>query len=125
MGPRFNGVEDLKARVCPYQRTSASMGPRFNGVEDHLIRDCANIGVNASMGPRFNGVEDWGEDGAALSRRRLQWGHALMAWKTRRLMIASAERSELQWGHALMAWKTRSVEQSGWPRSTSFNGATL
>ena len=35
------------------------------------------------MGPRFNGVEDR-DDRRTTARRslRLQWGHALMAWKT-------------------------------------------
>ena len=34
MGPRFNGVEDMRAHVPCDAATAASMGPRFNGVED-------------------------------------------------------------------------------------------
>ena len=35
------------------------------------------------MGPRFNGVEDVLTGGiASLEYAPLQWGHALMAWKT-------------------------------------------
>ena len=36
----------------------------------------------------------------------LQWGHALMAWKTRDNGVPTYVKIELQWGHALMAWKT-------------------
>ena len=34
------------------------------------------------MGPRFNGVEDDESRAAGSNLAGLQWGHALMAWKT-------------------------------------------
>ena len=52
------------------------------------------------MGPRFNGVEDIEEAAKAVEAERLQWGHALMAWKT--------------------------FQKTGFrPHSYTFNGATL
>ena len=109
MGPRFNGVEDndvesvtvnaialqwghalmaWKTSSGPSFRNRgprASMGPRFNGVEDYRKWQGALPRLAASMGPRFNGVED--SSGIVLFRllvEMLQWGHALMAWKTYR-----------------------------------------
>ena len=35
------------------------------------------------MGPRFNGVEDQLSEAVRnIGNTKLQWGHALMAWKT-------------------------------------------
>ena len=83
------------------------------------------------MGPRFNGVEDAvNRLPSSREKQMLQWGHALMAWKTafnlrprhragdasmgprfngvedETTKVASAVATPLQWGHALMAWKT-------------------
>ena len=58
------------------------MGPRFNGVEDKIIERPGVITADASMGPRFNGVEDCRSHRSLSPPNRLQWGHALMAWKT-------------------------------------------
>ena len=41
------------------------------------------------MGPRFNGVEDFKLGPVAQDNRLLQWGHALMAWKTLREQTAT------------------------------------
>ena len=67
----------------------------------------------------------------------LQWGHALMAWKTRhnrdgggngsdasmgprfngveddQMPFRQVDVAELQWGHALMAWKTALPGRAG------------
>ena len=59
MGPRFNGVEDKETNHAYKTRSDASMGPRFNGVEDRVLTEENKLAAN------------W-----------LQWGHALMAWKT-------------------------------------------
>ena len=84
MGPRFNGVEDAGPLVpSPSHGTNASMGPRFNGVEDHNRRVTSQCRIEASMGPRFNGVEDKRRANDKRNPEQLQWGHALMAWKTR------------------------------------------
>ena len=133
MGPRFNGVEDHRLRRPQQQRQSTrlqwghalmawktalieirdgklygpSMGPRFNGVEDEAIEDNPHSGRAPSMGPRFNGVEDPpAEMRELLARAILQWGHALMAWKTWIAESNGLSDIHLQWGHALMAWKT-------------------
>ena len=83
MGPRFNGVEDLEAILTNIHAVNASMGPRFNGVEDLASYDATTTQSPASMGPRFNGVEDAFVELDGTSRHdALQWGHALMAWKT-------------------------------------------
>ena len=83
------------------------------------------------MGPRFNGVEDGVKKWSVDYSEQLQWGHALMAWKTRSPAVlrcgaikasmgprfngvedivigalAMCSMLVLQWGHALMAWKT-------------------
>ena len=58
------------------------MGPRFNGVEDKPTGSAGTLGDAASMGPRFNGVEDQEKVADVSVRLKLQWGHALMAWKT-------------------------------------------
>ena len=59
------------------------------------------------MGPRFNGVEDKQLECQSNPSHSLQWGHALMAWKTTKGAAARSAEDALQWGHALMAWKTR------------------
>ena len=65
------------------------------------------------MGPRFNGVEDLSDPTTIKQRNhRLQWGHALMAWKTSQYWDDPTNLRMLQWGHALMAWKT-SVTDAG------------
>ena len=58
------------------------------------------------MGPRFNGVEDLRPIPDADVLHLLQWGHALMAWKTVDGDFKGSRVYTLQWGHALMAWKT-------------------
>ena len=59
------------------------MGPRFNGVEDTPPASGRAPPSIASMGPRFNGVEDAAPAVPTLPTAVvLQWGHALMAWKT-------------------------------------------
>ena len=59
------------------------MGPRFNGVEDESEPLRPGLSRLASMGPRFNGVEDLrSADHRQPEGTGLQWGHALMAWKT-------------------------------------------
>ena len=84
------------------------MGPRFNGVEDKLADCRAKHNTDwASMGPRFNGVEDNEKLFQCPLGALLQWGHALMAWKTSVEDATRIARILLQWGHALMAWKTR------------------
>ena len=83
MGPRFNGVEDEGDwQVEPTEVRVASMGPRFNGVEDRPLQLVVIWIIGASMGPRFNGVEDVKPSGGLAGFSKLQWGHALMAWKT-------------------------------------------
>ena len=72
----------------------------ISGVEVQLLL------VAASMGPRFNGVEDSGRRGGFRGANWLQWGHALMAWKTQGNSSERIPERPLQWGHALMAWKT-------------------
>ena len=127
------------------------MGPRFNGVEDLLLGLGIAVLEKASMGPRFNGVEDRFSNSVLRSKASgLQWGHALMAWKTHHAPVgteASGEASmgprfngvedrgdtlytppkgnQLQWGHALMAWKTRQHRPRTVLVPRSFNGATL
>ena len=127
MGPRFNGVEDRLDRlvrpalICQLQwghalmawktcgfgdwgkiGCGASMGPRFNGVEDPEVRLKWKLAARASMGPRFNGVED-----------------------PDRLATRTRPRTRLQWGHALMAWKTHILAMLDDQPLQSFNGATL
>ena len=59
------------------------MGPRFNGVEDPSLPPDVTFLTTPSMGPRFNGVEDdVAGDAHGCLNAGLQWGHALMAWKT-------------------------------------------
>ena len=77
------------------------------------------------MGPRFNGVEDvlplYLPNGCDL----LQWGHALMAWKTTLHAVMLDRMKRLQWGHALMAWKTVPHGVANEAKASRFNGATL
>ena len=77
------------------------------------------------MGPRFNGVEDGDKiEAERRARGMLQWGHALMAWKTSLTFDVGPHLERLQWGHALMAWKTREPRFRR-PHCRRFNGATL
>ena len=125
MGPRFNGVEDVDVCIRDAFHWAPSMGPRFNGVEDRRASAAVHLHQEPSMGPRFNGVEDFlNQPLYALSRFALQWGHALMAWKTDQIDEVTRREIYLQWGHALMAWKTTSTRRTARP-GTTFNGATL
>ena len=93
-------------------KASPSMGPRFNGVEDLAVVSEASVSTTVpSMGPRFNGVEDQpGRSWFGCNQDDLQWGHALMAWKTLFPIGPARAPGRLQWGHALMAWKTGNAD---------------
>ena len=102
------------------------MGPRFNGVEDEWTDDLQFVVIDgASMGPRFNGVEDPFLAGVPSWLDRLQWGHALMAWKT--VMETCRSRRHVR---ASMGPRFNGVEDPRSPPTCSawikrFNGATL
>ena len=125
MGPRFNGVEDLDHAELLEHVVLASMGPRFNGVEDSP--DVSRPARNPLWLQWGHALMAWKTVPAVSklpSSRELQWGHALMAWKTLERSVPISRTDVLQWGHALMAWKTRPA-RAGRDAQHGFNGATL
>ena len=78
------------------------------------------------MGPRFNGVEDRRiGDAGHNSVSQLQWGHALMAWKTRQQVAIFAREADASMGPRFNGVEDQPLNSSSPLSYPCFNGATL
>ena len=78
------------------------------------------------MGPRFNGVEDrTGGTRRAVRAARLQWGHALMAWKTPAQSGESLPLRTASMGPRFNGVEDQIIRLARSSSPGSFNGATL